>query len=61
MLHTVTFDFWGTLYQNAYARDERLHLLEEALVRHSQPRPWAALEAAYCHAAASCQIQLIGL
>jgi FMN phosphatase YigB (HAD superfamily) len=49
MLHTVTFDFWGTLYQNAYARDERLHLLEEALVRHSQPRPWMALEAAYRH------------
>ncbi len=50
MLHAVTFDFWGTLYQNAYARDERLHLLEKVLARHSQPRPWTALEAAYRHA-----------
>ena len=50
MLQTVTFDFWGTLYQNAYARDERLHLLEKVLARHSQPRPWTALEAAYRHA-----------
>ncbi len=50
MLHAVTFDFWGTLYQNTSARDERLHLLEEVLARHSQPRPWAALEAAYRHA-----------
>ena len=50
MLHAVTFDFWGTLYQNAYARDERLHLLEKVLAHHSQPRPWTALEAAYRHA-----------
>jgi FMN phosphatase YigB (HAD superfamily) len=50
VLHAVTFDFWGTLYQNAYARDERLHLLEEALARHSQSRPWADLEVAYRHA-----------
>ena len=50
MLQAITFDFWGTLYQNAYARDERLRLLEEVLARHSQPRPWAALEAAYRHA-----------
>ena len=50
MLHAVTFDFWGTLYQNAYARDERLHLLEKVLARHSQPRPRTALEAAYRHA-----------
>jgi putative hydrolase of the HAD superfamily len=50
MLHAVTFDFWGTLYQNASAREERLHLLEEVLARHSQPRPWTALEAAYRHA-----------
>ena len=61
MLHAVTFDFWGTLYQNAYARDERLRLLEETLARRSQPRPWTALEAAYHHAAGDCQIQLIGL
>jgi len=57
----VTFDFWGTLYQNAYARDERLHLLEKVLAHHSQPRPWTALEAVYRHTAGDCQIQLIGL
>jgi len=50
MLQAVTFDFWGTLYQNASARDERLHLLKEVLARHSQPRSWTALEAAYRHA-----------
>ncbi len=50
MLQAVTFDFWGTLYQNAPARDERLRLLEEMLVRHAQPRPWTALKAAYHHA-----------
>ena len=49
MLHAVTFDFWGTLYQNASGRDERLHLLEEALARHNQPRLWTDLEAAYGH------------
>jgi len=49
MLQAVTFDFWGTLYQNAYARAERLRLLEEALARHSQPRPWSDLEAAHRH------------
>jgi len=50
MLHALTFDFWGTLYQNASGQDERLRLLEEALARHGQPRPWTALEAAYHHA-----------
>ena len=50
MLHAVTFDFWGTLYQNASGRDERLRLLREVLTRHSQPRPRTALEAAYRHA-----------
>ena len=50
MLQAVTFDFWGTLYQNASARDERLRLLEGVLARHSQPRLWTALEAAYRHA-----------
>jgi FMN phosphatase YigB (HAD superfamily) len=49
MLHAVTFDFWGTLYQNAYARDGRLRLLEEVLAHHDQPRPRAALEAALRH------------
>lgn len=50
MLRAVTFDFWGTLYQGTSARNKRLHLLEEALTRHAQPRPWTALEAAYQHA-----------
>ncbi|RLC67170.1 MAG: HAD family hydrolase [Chloroflexi bacterium] len=49
MLHAVTFDFWGTLYQNAYARDERLHLLGETLACHAQPRSWEQLRAAYRH------------
>ncbi len=49
MLQAVTFDFWKTLYQDISAQDERLHILKEALVRHSQPRPWTALEAAYHH------------
>jgi len=50
MLNTITFDFWGTLYHNAHFREERLQLLEEMLTRHDQPRPLAALEAAYQHA-----------
>jgi putative hydrolase of the HAD superfamily len=50
MLHAVTFDFWGTLYQNTYARDERLRLVDQALAQHGQPRPWVELEAAYRHA-----------
>jgi HAD superfamily hydrolase (TIGR01549 family) len=49
MLQVVTFDFWGTLYQDATGWDERLHLLEGTLTQHSQPRPRSALEAAYSH------------
>jgi HAD superfamily hydrolase (TIGR01549 family) len=49
MLHAVTFDFWGTLYQNANGKDERLRLLEEALTRYNQSRGKADLEAAYRH------------
>jgi putative hydrolase of the HAD superfamily len=49
MLQALTFDFWGTLYQNVDGREERLYLLDQALARHSQPRSWAALEAAYQH------------
>jgi putative hydrolase of the HAD superfamily len=49
-LQAVTFDFWGTLYQNAYAHEERLALLEGVLERHSQPRRMDELEAAYSHA-----------
>lgn len=47
MLRAVTFDFWGTLYQGVSGQEERIRLLEAALADHGQPRPWAALEAAY--------------
>ncbi len=47
MLTAVTFDFWGTLYQNAYAREERLSLLSGVLERHGQPRSVDELEGAY--------------
>lgn len=50
MLRALTFDFWGTLYQNAYAREERLDLLSEVLEQHRQPRPLDELEAAVDHA-----------
>ncbi|MCP4540956.1 MAG: HAD family hydrolase [Chloroflexi bacterium] len=50
MLQAITFDFWGTLYQGTFARDERLHLLNKALMQHNQPRLWTDLEAAYRHA-----------
>lgn len=47
MLKAITFDFWGTLYQNAYARDGRLSLIQETLVRHHQPRSLDEIDAAY--------------
>ncbi len=50
MLRAVTFDFWGTLYENAYAYDERLSLLGDVLERHGQSRPVDQLKAAYSHA-----------
>ncbi len=49
-LVALTFDFWGTLYQNAYARGDRLQLVAEALECHGQSRPWEVLDAAYGHA-----------
>lgn len=49
-MRAVTFDFWGTLYQNAYARDERLALLGDVLEHHNQPRTMDELEVAYSHA-----------
>lgn len=52
MVRAVTFDFWGTLYENAYARDERLGLLGDALERHGQPRAVDELDAAYARARA---------
>jgi len=48
-LRAVTFDFWGTLYQDASAQGARLHLLADALARHDQPRSREALQAAYMH------------
>lgn len=50
MLRAVTFDFWGTLYQNADARDERLGLVSDVLERHGQSRPCPELEAGFSHA-----------
>lgn len=50
MLRALTFDFWGTLYENAYARDDRLRLLGDTLARHGQSRSWEQLDAAYSHA-----------
>ena len=49
-LGALTFDFWGTLYQNTYARGERLRLLGDALERHGHRHSWEELEAAYGHA-----------
>ncbi len=50
MLRAVTFDFWGTLYQNAYAVEERLDLIADALERYDQDRGRDELKAAYDHA-----------
>ena len=50
MLRAVTFDFWGTLYQNAYAVEERLDLAAEVLERYGHDRGADELKAAYDHA-----------
>ena len=50
MLKVVTLDFWGTLYQNAYAREERLHLLQKTLARYGQSHSLEELDEAYQHA-----------
>ena len=50
MLKALTFDFWGTLYEKASGRHQRLHLLEDVLSNHSLMRPRTALEKAYDHA-----------
>lgn len=47
MLRAITLDFWGTLYQNAWAKNERLRLLGDVLAEAGQPRSPDALEAAY--------------
>jgi len=49
-LVAITFDFWGTLYQNTPYTSERLRALGDELERHGQPRSRAELEAAYGHA-----------
>lgn len=49
-LTALTFDFWGTLYENAYAWEDRLRLLDDALRRHGQSRSWKEMGAAYDHA-----------
>jgi len=50
MLRAITFDFWGTLYRNTSAEEERLVILGEALALAGQPRSHEALQAAYRHA-----------
>lgn len=50
MLRALTFDFWGTLYQNAYAYEERLTLLEETLERQGHRHPRESMTAAFEHA-----------
>lgn len=47
MLRALTFDFWGTLYQNASAQAERLAILGQALAQAGQMRSIEQLEAAY--------------
>jgi len=47
MLRAVTFDFWGTLYQNAYAREERLEILQEELKAHGHVVPDEELQEAH--------------
>lgn len=49
-LRAVTFDFWGTLYQNASGEERRLDLLDEALRRHGYLRSRDALRAAHARA-----------
>lgn len=50
MLRALTFDFWGTLYTNAPAREERLHLVDDVLKRHGAPRSREQMIDAYSHA-----------
>jgi HAD superfamily hydrolase (TIGR01549 family) len=49
MLRAITFDFWGTLYQNAFGREERLDILGTALADAGQQRSSEELAAAYAH------------
>jgi putative hydrolase of the HAD superfamily len=49
-LKALTFDFWGTLYQNTDARAERLRLLGDTLEGHGYRQTREKLDAAYSHA-----------
>ena len=49
MLQAVTFDFWGTLYQNADAHEERISLLDDVLREHGHDRSRAELQVALDH------------
>jgi putative hydrolase of the HAD superfamily len=46
MLKAVTFDFWGTLYDPAFPREERIKLLQDTLARQGQPVQLPDLERA---------------
>ena len=52
MLRALRFDFWGTLYEPASGRHQRILLLEDALLRHFQTRPRSEIESAYDYASA---------
>ncbi len=49
MLRAVTFDFWGTLYQDVDVGNERLGLVSDMLERYGQARPRVELEAGFSH------------
>lgn len=49
-LRALTFDFWGTLYQNASGEEARLDLLAAALARHGYGPGREQLRAAHSHA-----------
>jgi len=46
LLEALTFDFWGTLYEDRSKRNERLYVLQDVLAREGQPRSLDELEAA---------------
>ncbi|NLE44485.1 MAG: HAD family hydrolase [Chloroflexi bacterium] len=46
MIKAITFDFWGTLYQDTLGQDERVLWLQEVFTEHSQPRSLEEVAAA---------------
>jgi len=46
LLQALTFDFWGTLYEDGATRDERLQIMKDVLARHGHRRSWEELELA---------------